>query len=155
MEGGIRNYANSSLSSLSLPLPGGFQGMDKRRLLLIYIHGFMGSEASFHEFPAHVHDLVTSLLSESHVVYTRIYPRYKSHGELQTAVSQFSAWYVTALSARRLEGYALTEFFAGYRLMKPMTLMLSCWAIALAGFLLQTLLSCSKTGDRNIEFWGL
>ncbi|CEJ59349.1 hypothetical protein PMG11_07977 [Penicillium brasilianum] len=92
MEGGIRNHANRSLSSLSLALPGGLQGMDKRRLLLIYIHGFMGSEASFHDFPAHIHDLVTGLLSESHVVYTRIYPRYKSHGELQTAVSQFSAW---------------------------------------------------------------
>lgn len=92
MEGGIRNYANSSLSTLSLPLPGGLQDVGKRRLLLIYIHGFMGSEASFHDFPAHVHDLVTELLSESHVVYTRIYPRYKSHGELQTAVSQFSSW---------------------------------------------------------------
>jgi esterase/lipase len=121
MEGGIRNYANSSLSSLSLPLPGGVQGTDKRRLLLIYIHGFMGSEASFHEFPAHIHDLVTSLLSESHVVYTRIYPRYKSHGELQTAVTQFSAWYVLALSKETLERYALTTPFAGYRLMKPMT----------------------------------
>ncbi|KAF3389582.1 hypothetical protein F1880_003213 [Penicillium rolfsii] len=92
MEGGVRHSASPSLSSLSLPLPGALEGADKRRLLLIYIHGFMGSEASFHEFPAHIHDLVTSLLDESHVVYTRIYPRYKSHGELQTAVTQFSAW---------------------------------------------------------------
>ncbi|KAJ5368389.1 uncharacterized protein N7496_008149 [Penicillium cataractarum] len=80
------------MSSLSLPLPGGLPGTDRRRLLLIYIHGFMGSEASFHDFPAHIHDLVTGLLSEAYVVYTRIYPRYKSHGELQTAVSQFSSW---------------------------------------------------------------
>lgn len=97
MEGGIRYDANRSSSRLSLPQPGCLQGTDKRRLLLIYIHGFMGSEASFHDFPAHVHDIVTDLLSESHVVYTRIYPRYKSHGELQTAVSQFSAWYVINL----------------------------------------------------------
>lgn len=83
----------SSLSSLSLPRPEGTHE-SRRRLLLIYIHGFMGSEASFHDLPAHVHDLLTNLLSESHVVYTRIYPRYKSHGELRTAVSQFSAWYV-------------------------------------------------------------
>jgi hypothetical protein len=103
MEGGIRNHANRSLSSLSLALPGGLQGTDKRRLLLIYIHGFMGSEASFHDFPAHIHDLVTGLLSESHVVYTRIYPRYKSHGELQTAVSQFSAWYVIIVIAHSAE----------------------------------------------------
>ncbi|KAJ5808079.1 hypothetical protein N7474_009348 [Penicillium riverlandense] len=92
MEGDIHNDAYPSSSSLSLPAPGGSHSLDKRRLLLIYIHGFMGTEASFQELPAHIHDLLTGLLSESHVVYTRIYPRYKSHGELQTAVDQFSAW---------------------------------------------------------------
>lgn len=63
-----------------------------RRLLLVYIHGFMGSEASFHDLPAHVHDSLTTLLAATHVVYTRIYPRYKSHGEVQGAVDQFSDW---------------------------------------------------------------
>ncbi|KAJ5669619.1 hypothetical protein N7462_010689 [Penicillium macrosclerotiorum] len=92
MEGELREYANGPLSSLSLPQPGGYQDTTRRRLLLIYIHGFMGSEASFHNLPAHVHDALTGLLSESHVVYTRIYPRYKSHGELQAAVNQFSSW---------------------------------------------------------------
>lgn len=53
----------------------------------------MGSEASFHDLPAHIHELLTGILAESHVVYTRIYPRYKSHGELRTAVEQFSNWY--------------------------------------------------------------
>ena len=62
--------------------------------LLIYIHGFMGSEASFLDLPLHVHDLLTVSLAESHVVYTRMYPRYKSQGEMQIAVDQFSAWYV-------------------------------------------------------------
>ncbi|KAJ6018552.1 hypothetical protein N7522_002016 [Penicillium canescens] len=52
----------------------------------------MGSEASFYNFPAHVHDLLTDLLSESHVIYTRVYPRYKTHGELQAAVNDFSSW---------------------------------------------------------------
>lgn len=89
---GVRDAANRSVTSSSLPRP---QDTSKRRLLLIYIHGFMGSGASFQDFPAHVHDLLTSILSESHVVYTRIYPRYKSYGELQAAVNQFSAWYVT------------------------------------------------------------
>jgi len=92
MEGQSRNGAYPSSSTLSLPLPEGSDSLGKRRLLLIYIHGFMGTEASFQELPAHIHDLLTNLLSESHVVYTRIYPRYKSHGELQTAVDQFSAW---------------------------------------------------------------
>lgn len=83
---------NDSSYSLSLPR---HEVISKRRLLLIYIHGFMGSEASFNDFPAHVHHLLTAVLSESYVVYTRIYPRYKSRGEIQTAVDQFSNWYVT------------------------------------------------------------
>ncbi|KAJ5081499.1 hypothetical protein NUU61_009763 [Penicillium alfredii] len=91
MEGDMHSCANYSVSSLSLPRPGP-QDTNKRRLLLVYVHGFMGSEASFHDLPAHLHNLLTSLLSESHVVYTRIYPRYKSHGEMRTAVHQFSAW---------------------------------------------------------------
>ncbi|KAJ6109850.1 hypothetical protein N7486_002085 [Penicillium sp. IBT 16267x] len=80
---------NDSSYSLSLPRP---EPTSKRRLLLIYIHGFMGSEASFNDFPAHVHHLLAAVLSESYVVYTRIYPRYKSRGEIQTAVDQFSNW---------------------------------------------------------------
>jgi hypothetical protein len=92
MEGEICNDTVHSLSKLSLSRPE--PGTDKRRLLLIYIHGFMGSEASFHDLPAHVHDLLTGLLSESHEVYTRIYPRYKSYGEMDVAAEQFSAWYV-------------------------------------------------------------
>ncbi|PWY91872.1 hypothetical protein BO94DRAFT_617518 [Aspergillus sclerotioniger CBS 115572] len=64
----------------------------KRRLLLIYIHGFMGSEASFGDFPAHVHSSLKEVLDESHVIYTRIYPRYKSRGEISMAVENFRAW---------------------------------------------------------------
>ncbi|KAJ5569934.1 uncharacterized protein N7459_009364 [Penicillium hispanicum] len=96
MEDPVRNGGYGSQSSLSLPRLDGSQDVitttARRRLLLIYIHGFRGSEESFRDFPAHVHDLLTGLLSESHVVYTRIYPRYKSHGEMHLAVDQFSAW---------------------------------------------------------------
>ncbi|CAP79056.1 Pc06g00630 [Penicillium rubens Wisconsin 54-1255] len=92
MEGNIRTCTDGSHSTLSLPRPGRYQTTEKRRLLLIYIHGFMGSEASFLDLPLHVHDLLTVSLAESHVVYTRMYPRYKSQGEMQIAVDQFSAW---------------------------------------------------------------
>ncbi|CAG8908640.1 unnamed protein product [Penicillium egyptiacum] len=92
MEGNIRTCTDGSHSTLSLPRPGGYHTTEKRRLLLIYIHGFMGSEASFLDLPLHVHDLLTGSLTESHVVYTRMYPRYKSQGEMQTAVDQFSVW---------------------------------------------------------------
>ncbi|KAJ5551954.1 hypothetical protein N7461_006652 [Penicillium sp. DV-2018c] len=92
MEGNIQTCTDNSHSNLSLPGLRGSQATGKRRLLLIYIHGFMGSEASFHDLPLHVHDLLTDSLSESHIVYTRMYPRYKSQGEMQTAVNQFSTW---------------------------------------------------------------
>lgn len=66
----------------------------RRRLLLVYIHGFMGAEASFQEFPAHVHNLVTTALAESHVVYSKVYPRYKSRRAIDIACEDFCKWYV-------------------------------------------------------------
>ena len=64
----------------------------KRTLLLIYIHGFMGNEASFKSFPAHVHNLLTISLEETHVVHTKIYPRYKSRKAIDFARDDFSTW---------------------------------------------------------------
>ncbi|KAL2842433.1 hypothetical protein BJX68DRAFT_270610 [Aspergillus pseudodeflectus] len=64
----------------------------KRRLLLIYIHGFLGSEDSFYEFPRKVHDLLKAALSRTHVVYTKIYPRYKSQGPLGVARDDIIQW---------------------------------------------------------------
>ena len=82
-------YLDQSASHLSLP---NFTASGKRRLLLIYVHGFNGSEASFLGFPAHIHSLLTDVLAESHEVYTRIYPRYKSRGDMKVARDQFSSW---------------------------------------------------------------
>ena len=65
---------------------------EKRTLLLIYIHGFAGNETSFQSFPAHVHNLACSLLSESHVVHTKIYPRYKSRKAIEFSRNDFSNW---------------------------------------------------------------
>ncbi|EOA90051.1 uncharacterized protein SETTUDRAFT_145536 [Exserohilum turcica Et28A] len=64
----------------------------RRRLLLVYLHGFMGDETSFRSFPAHVHNLVTVTLAQSHVVHSKIYPRYKSRDSLQVARDNFSTW---------------------------------------------------------------
>lgn len=66
----------------------------RRRLLLIYIHGFMGAEDSFRRFPAHVHNLVANALVESHVVYSKVYPRYKSRRAMSVARDEFSKWSV-------------------------------------------------------------
>ncbi|KAF2666767.1 hypothetical protein BT63DRAFT_457723 [Microthyrium microscopicum] len=64
----------------------------RRKLLLIYLHGFMGNETSFQSFPAHVHNLVTILVAESHVVHTKIYPRYKSRQNITQVAEDFSKW---------------------------------------------------------------
>lgn len=52
----------------------------------------MGNETSFRSFPAHVHNLVTVTLAESHVVHTKIYPRYRSRNALERARDDFSTW---------------------------------------------------------------
>ena len=66
--------------------------LERRTLLLIYIHGFLGNETSFQSFPAHVHNLATHLLKDTHTVHTKIYPRYKSRKAINFARDDFSKW---------------------------------------------------------------
>lgn len=68
------------------------EGNGIRTLLLVYIHGFMGNETSFQSFPAHVHNLMTVKLKETHVVHTKIYPKYKSRKDIKFARDDFSEW---------------------------------------------------------------
>jgi hypothetical protein len=69
-----------------------YENTDKRKLMLIYIHGFMGNETSFRSFPAHAHNLTTQLVEETHVVHTKIYPRYKSRRAIEFVRDDFSEW---------------------------------------------------------------
>lgn len=68
------------------------RGDTRKRLLLIYIHGFMGTETSFQSFPAHVHNLISITLADTHIVHTKIYPRYKSRQRLEVVAEDFSKW---------------------------------------------------------------
>lgn len=52
----------------------------------------MGNETSFQSFPAHIHNNVTVRLAESHVVHTKIYPKYKSRKHVEYARDGFSEW---------------------------------------------------------------
>ncbi|KAF1985237.1 hypothetical protein K402DRAFT_464562 [Aulographum hederae CBS 113979] len=70
----------------------GEDGDVRRTLLLIYIHGFMGNETSFQSFPAHVHNLASILLKSSHIVHTKIYPRYRSRRTIDVVRDDFSKW---------------------------------------------------------------
>lgn len=78
----------------------------RRRLLLVYVHGFMGNETSFQSFPAHVHNLLSLLLTESHVVHTKIYPRYRTKKALQLATSEFCDWYTRCHAVQSSHRYA-------------------------------------------------
>lgn len=80
---------SSSTSSLA---PSESQRDGRRKLLLIFIHGFMGNELSFQSFPAHVHNLLTIALADTHIVHTKLYPRYKSRNSIQMARDDFSNW---------------------------------------------------------------
>lgn len=64
----------------------------RRRLLVVYIHGYQGTDTSFQSFPAHVHHYLKQALAESHVVHSKIYPRYKTYKALDMARDNFSAW---------------------------------------------------------------
>ena len=77
-------------------------GRGRRKLLLVYIHGFMGNETSFRSFPAHVHNLLSITLADTHVVHTKIYPRYRSRRTIDFARDEFSKWY-DALHSRQHE----------------------------------------------------
>ncbi|KAI9806278.1 MAG: hypothetical protein M1825_006393 [Sarcosagium campestre] len=85
-----RDPRSSSLQSL-LPVESASHA-GKRTLLLVFIHGFLGDESSFRSFPAHLHNLLTVTLGETHVVHTKIYPRYKSRRPIEFARDDFSKW---------------------------------------------------------------
>jgi len=64
----------------------------RRTLLLIYVHGFMGNDSSFRSFPAHIHQFLKESLAETHVIHTKIYPRYKTYKSIEVARDNFSLW---------------------------------------------------------------
>lgn len=54
----------------------------------------MGTETSFKSFPAHVHNILTITLAETHVVHSKVYPRYQSRKNISFARDDFSNWLV-------------------------------------------------------------
>ncbi len=66
----------------------------RRRIILVYIHGFMGNETSFQNFPSHVHRSLSQQLSASHTVDSVVYPRFKTRKKINVAGEDFSKWCV-------------------------------------------------------------
>lgn len=87
-----RDPRTSSTHSLVPSTDDGDEDNRKRRLLVVYIHGFMGNNSSFRSFPAHVHSFLKNLLVETHVIHTKIYPRYKTYKSIDVACDNFSKW---------------------------------------------------------------
>ncbi|KAK3995608.1 hypothetical protein QBC44DRAFT_340007 [Cladorrhinum sp. PSN332] len=91
----MRNLADPRSSSTHSLLPSSrssSQTDNRRTLLIIYIHGFMGNDSSFRSFPAHVHNYLKEALAETHVIHTKIYPRYKTYKSIDVACENFSRW---------------------------------------------------------------
>ncbi|TEY85909.1 hypothetical protein BOTCAL_0010g00490 [Botryotinia calthae] len=97
----------------------------RRKLLLIYIHGFMGNETSFQSFPAHVHNLLSITLEATHVVHTKIYPRYKSRKAINFARDDFSIWlepHEDALTDIILLGHSMGGILSAEVVLQPPSL---------------------------------
>lgn len=86
-----KDTRSSSTQSL-VPSQSEYRNNGKRRLLLVYIHGYKGTDTSFQSFPAHVHHYLKRALAETHVVHSKIYPRYKTYRAMDMARDNFSAW---------------------------------------------------------------
>lgn len=52
----------------------------------------MGNDSSFRSFPAHVHNFLREALAETHVIHSKIYPRYKTYKAIDVARDNFSKW---------------------------------------------------------------
>ncbi|UKZ83390.1 hypothetical protein TrVFT333_011198 [Trichoderma virens FT-333] len=85
----VKDPRTSSSQSL---VPSDSDSDARRTLLLVYIHGFYGNDQSFRSFPAHVHNFLREALSETHVVHSKVYPRYKTYKAIDVARDNFSAW---------------------------------------------------------------
>ncbi|KAL7816458.1 hypothetical protein V8C44DRAFT_322848 [Trichoderma aethiopicum] len=87
----LRSKGPRASSSQSLA-PSKSSSDARRTLLLVYIHGFYGNDQSFQSFPAHVHNYLREALSDTHVVHSKLYPRYKTYKAIEVARDNFSAW---------------------------------------------------------------
>ncbi|PGH15995.1 hypothetical protein AJ80_05371 [Polytolypa hystricis UAMH7299] len=87
------SLGGDSYSSSIQSLRGERSSHDLRRtLLVVYIHGYNGSDTTFQKFPVHVHNLLSIALVETHTVHSKIYPRYKSQKAVELVAEEFSRW---------------------------------------------------------------
>ncbi|KAL0088481.1 hypothetical protein J3Q64DRAFT_1634895 [Phycomyces blakesleeanus] len=74
------------------------------RLLLIFVHGFHGSDTSFEDFP----NRIRTILTNTHKVDVDavIYPSYKTMGDISLAVQDLTTWLIDQVNTRQKESKA-------------------------------------------------
>ncbi|PVV03817.1 hypothetical protein BB560_001703 [Smittium megazygosporum] len=65
-------------------------------LVLVYVHGFKGSQDSFEDFPEFFESSLTESLPGMKI-HSLIYPTYETRRELRLAVEDFSSWLTDSL----------------------------------------------------------
>lgn len=63
----------------------------RKTLLLVFIHGFKGSDNTFGQFPKDLRALLSSALPELEILSIQ-YPRYETRGDLRECVARFKEW---------------------------------------------------------------
>ncbi|KAH6915132.1 hypothetical protein BKA70DRAFT_1368913 [Coprinopsis sp. MPI-PUGE-AT-0042] len=71
----------------------------KDNLLVIFIHGFKGTDDTFEQFPQRIHHLLTESLTNVNVECI-IFPAYETKGDLDKAIIRFADW-LTTLTVER------------------------------------------------------
>ncbi|KAK4505705.1 hypothetical protein PRZ48_003670 [Zasmidium cellare] len=63
----------------------------KKTLLLVFIHGFKGSDHTFHKFPQELAKNLSQALPKINVLSVQ-YPQYETRGDLKDCVAKFKEW---------------------------------------------------------------
>lgn len=63
----------------------------KKTLLLVFIHGFKGTDHTFHSFPQHLKEHLAKALPKINVLSVQ-YPQYETRGDLKDCVAKFKDW---------------------------------------------------------------
>ena len=63
----------------------------KKTLLLVFIHGFKGSDHTFHKFPQDLRALLSHALPKIDILSVQ-YPQFETRGDLNECVARFREW---------------------------------------------------------------
>lgn len=76
---------------------------NKKKLLLVFIHGFKGTDHTFHTFPADLTALISHTLPDLNIIWYQ-YPRYETRGDLGDTVGRFRIWLEAKVMDLEMDG---------------------------------------------------